>query len=263
MMELKRDANFSLVIDGMGRKLLQHASTMSICVYGRRVLESASASSPMGLSNASPEVSPGAHTSDHTFDSSLIIILSALLGSLLCSLGLSTLVRCSLHCRGRIALESSDEMAIPVAHMGPKSKVMEALPTLFYKTGSKPLGVDSDCPIYLADFVEGERVRVLPKCNHYFHVDCIDTWLVSNSSCSTCRHYLLDDMDSLRCLAKSQVKIENAFGTSKGSWRILRDMDIDLEKVPRAIVACCVLHKFLQLNEDVEIEVQLDKHPNS
>eukprot|EP01018_Ginkgo_biloba_P028854 Gb_14785 [translate_table: standard] len=199
MTELKTDVNFSLVIDGMGRKLSQHATTASVCVYGRRVLESASASSLMGSSNASPEVSPGAHTSDHTFDSSSIIILSALLGSLLCALALSALVRCSLRCRGQIALESSDELAIPVAHMGSKNKVMEALPALLYKTGSKPLGVDSDCPICLADFVEGEKVRVLPKCNHYFHVDCIDTWLVSNSSCPTCRHCLLDDVDKLRC----------------------------------------------------------------
>ena len=44
------------------------------------------------------------------------------------------------------------------------------------------------CPVCLADFADGEAVRVLPECLHYFHAECIDTWLgAGNTSCPMCR----------------------------------------------------------------------------
>uniref|UniRef100_A0A0E0MIC7 RING-type domain-containing protein n=1 Tax=Oryza punctata TaxID=4537 RepID=A0A0E0MIC7_ORYPU len=43
------------------------------------------------------------------------------------------------------------------------------------------------CPVCLSDFADGEAVRVLPECMHYFHVDCIGTWLRANTSCPLCR----------------------------------------------------------------------------
>ncbi|QHO06972.1 hypothetical protein HN873_047753 [Arachis hypogaea] len=46
------------------------------------------------------------------------------------------------------------------------------------------------CAICLADFSDGDKIRFLPKCNHRFHVACIDKWLLSHSSCPTCRNFL-------------------------------------------------------------------------
>ncbi|CAL0301335.1 unnamed protein product [Lupinus luteus] len=43
------------------------------------------------------------------------------------------------------------------------------------------------CVICLSEFQEGEMGRVLPKCNHVFHVDCIDMWLYSHTTCPHCR----------------------------------------------------------------------------
>ncbi|KAL4913272.1 hypothetical protein BDW62DRAFT_214366 [Aspergillus aurantiobrunneus] len=43
------------------------------------------------------------------------------------------------------------------------------------------------CPICTDDFVKGQDLRVLP-CNHQFHPDCIDPWLVNVSgTCPLCR----------------------------------------------------------------------------
>ncbi|XLS54772.1 hypothetical protein HN51_004527 [Arachis hypogaea] len=43
----------------------------------------------------------------------------------------------------------------------------------------------ASCAICLADFSDGDKIRFLPKCNHRFHVACIDKWLLSHSSCLT------------------------------------------------------------------------------
>ena len=43
------------------------------------------------------------------------------------------------------------------------------------------------CAVCLADFDDGEPVRVLPECLHYFHAECIGTWLRGSTSCPMCR----------------------------------------------------------------------------
>ncbi|PKU83348.1 RING-H2 finger protein ATL72-like [Dendrobium catenatum] len=58
----------------------------------------------------------------------------------------------------------------------------------------------TECPICLFEFTDGEKVRVLPSCNHSFHVQCIDMWLSSHSSCPICRHSLLDRSEVPTCI---------------------------------------------------------------
>ncbi|XP_057731640.1 RING-H2 finger protein ATL43 [Arachis stenosperma] len=45
-----------------------------------------------------------------------------------------------------------------------------------------------DCAICLAKFESSEVLRLLPKCKHAFHVECVDTWLDAHSTCPLCRH---------------------------------------------------------------------------
>ncbi|KAF7825947.1 RING-H2 finger protein ATL52-like [Senna tora] len=45
----------------------------------------------------------------------------------------------------------------------------------------------TDCSVCLSEFEESESLRLMPKCNHAFHIPCIDTWLKSHSSCPLCR----------------------------------------------------------------------------
>ncbi|XP_044495757.1 RING-H2 finger protein ATL3 [Mangifera indica] len=45
-----------------------------------------------------------------------------------------------------------------------------------------------ECAVCLSELVEGEKARLLPKCNHGFHVECIDMWFQSHSTCPLCRN---------------------------------------------------------------------------
>ncbi|GAV91889.1 LOW QUALITY PROTEIN: zf-RING_2 domain-containing protein, partial [Cephalotus follicularis] len=45
----------------------------------------------------------------------------------------------------------------------------------------------TDCSVCLSEFEEYESLRLLPECNHAFHLPCIDTWLKSHPSCPLCR----------------------------------------------------------------------------
>ncbi|GLJ09584.1 hypothetical protein SUGI_0112370 [Cryptomeria japonica] len=44
-----------------------------------------------------------------------------------------------------------------------------------------------ECAVCLREFEENEKGRVLPVCKHSFHVDCIDAWFQSYSTCPLCR----------------------------------------------------------------------------
>ncbi|XP_057432293.1 putative RING-H2 finger protein ATL50 [Lotus japonicus] len=50
-----------------------------------------------------------------------------------------------------------------------------------------------ECAVCLAEFQDGDSIRLLPKCHHVFHPDCIDSWLLSHMSCPVCRATLTSD----------------------------------------------------------------------
>ncbi|XP_064958491.1 RING-H2 finger protein ATL70-like [Musa acuminata AAA Group] len=47
----------------------------------------------------------------------------------------------------------------------------------------------SCCCICLYDFEDTDVLRLLPQCGHPFHLDCVDPWLRSHSSCPICRSF--------------------------------------------------------------------------
>ncbi|KAE8716531.1 RING-H2 finger protein ATL46 [Hibiscus syriacus] len=63
---------------------------------------------------------------------------------------------------------------------------IDALPVFLYKE-IMGLKEPSDCAVCLCEFLEEDKLRLLPLCSHAFHIDCIDTWLMSNSTCPLCR----------------------------------------------------------------------------
>lgn len=141
--------------------------------------------------------------SETNFDTNMVIILAALLCALICALGLNSVVRCALRCTRRFGTETPEQAAARLATTGVKKGTLRKIPIVVYGSGGNVLA--SECPICLGDFVDGEKVRVLPKCYHGFHVKCIDTWLASHSSCPNCRHSLLERPSTSRVADESSV----------------------------------------------------------
>ncbi|KAJ4973693.1 hypothetical protein NE237_006867 [Protea cynaroides] len=63
---------------------------------------------------------------------------------------------------------------------------IDALPVFLYE---ELMGLKEpfDCAVCLSEFSEQDKLRLLPMCSHAFHINCIDTWLLSNSTCPLCR----------------------------------------------------------------------------
>lgn len=69
------------------------------------------------------------------------------------------------------------------------------LPTFSYKSSTTDQEA-AECCICLSNFEDGHKVKVLPKCSHRFHSECVDKWLRNCSNCPLCRTPLVEDQDS-------------------------------------------------------------------
>ncbi|CAN1199316.1 RING-H2 finger protein ATL78 [Linum perenne] len=118
------------------------------------------------------------------------MVLSVLLCALICSLGLNSIVRCALRISQLPAASqlSGAATTAKLANTGIKKKALKTFPVVTFSAFSDGLDLDAECVICLSEFAGSDRVKILPKCNHGFHVECIDQWLGSHSSCPTCRH---------------------------------------------------------------------------
>ncbi|KGN62719.1 RING-H2 finger protein ATL11 [Cucumis sativus] len=79
------------------------------------------------------------------------------------------------------------------AARGLDAAVIATFPTFVY-SNVKDLKIGKgslECAICLSEFGDDDTLRLLPKCSHVFHSDCIDAWLVSHSTCPVCRASLV------------------------------------------------------------------------
>nr|XP_010925979.2 RING-H2 finger protein ATL32 [Elaeis guineensis] len=80
------------------------------------------------------------------------------------------------------------------ATAGLDRSAIRALPTFAYRratyqgsgNGGKQ-GTSAECAVCISVVEDGEEVKLLPNCKHVFHVQCIDMWLYSHSTCPLCR----------------------------------------------------------------------------
>ncbi|VAI81892.1 unnamed protein product [Triticum turgidum subsp. durum] len=146
--------------------------------------------SPSSLPPPHPEQQQTAQVM--AMDSDMVVILASLLCALVCVLGLGLVSRCVCGRRRSNSTSSS----VPLPPKGLKKKAIDALPTVsFTVAGASPQSSSSaaacssslECAICLAEFTDGESVRVLPRCGHNFHMTCVDAWLRTCATCPSCR----------------------------------------------------------------------------
>ncbi|MCE3215195.1 hypothetical protein HAX54_001226 [Datura stramonium] len=141
----------------------------------RFLLSTNSTSPPQAKSIAAEPPSPVSVEPDY------VVIIAALLCALICIIGLISLARCAWLRRAGGATEGQ-----PAVNKEVKKKVLQSLPKFSYDPSSSA-GSAAECAICLAEYTQGDEVKVLPQCGHGFHTHCIDTWLGSHSSCPFCR----------------------------------------------------------------------------
>lgn len=175
-----------LHFDYYSRKLLLHSSIHPLS------FTSPSPSFPLHDSSQSYGTGTGTH-GDTSFDTNVVMVLSVLLCALICSLGLNSIIRCAFKCSRLV--HSPDHhrrsSSSTTSSTGVQRKAVKSFTVVQFSSDLNLPGLDSECIICLSDFAAGDKLRLLPKCNHGFHVKCIDKWLSSHSSCPKCRQCLV------------------------------------------------------------------------
>ncbi|KAL5217687.1 hypothetical protein ABZP36_018371 [Zizania latifolia] len=87
----------------------------------------------------------------------------------------------------RLTVSARPQDMLPIASASAAGQWdVSALPVFLQVGGGGGVG-EVECAVCLAEVRDGERGRLLPRCGHRFHVECIDRWFRANSTCPLCR----------------------------------------------------------------------------
>ncbi|XP_071702501.1 E3 ubiquitin-protein ligase ATL6-like [Rutidosis leptorrhynchoides] len=81
------------------------------------------------------------------------------------------------------------------AQRGLDSTVIETFPTFVYSSvkGLKIGKGALECAVCLNEYEDEETLRLIPKCDHVFHPECIDAWFENHVTCPVCRANLVPE----------------------------------------------------------------------
>ncbi|XP_071715285.1 putative RING-H2 finger protein ATL12 [Rutidosis leptorrhynchoides] len=141
------------------------------------------------LIKAQPLSSPDSQDSVTNFQPSLAVVIGVL--AIMFSLTLLLLVyaKCCHRPSSLMLLDQEILGGLPgsVSRLsGIDKTVIESLPFFRFST-LKGWRNGLECSICLSKFEDVEILRLLPKCKHAFHIDCVDQWLEKHSGCPLCR----------------------------------------------------------------------------
>ncbi|KAL6491769.1 hypothetical protein OROGR_034134 [Orobanche gracilis] len=86
----------------------------------------------------------------------------------------------------RLRSDYQESTLVSASSHGLNPIVLKTLPVVVYDPNEFRDGLK--CAVCLCEVSKGEKTRLLPKCNHGFHLDCIDMWFQSHPTCHLCRN---------------------------------------------------------------------------
>lgn len=112
------------------------------------------------------------------------------------------------------ALQGQLQQLFHLHDAGVDQSFIDALPVFHYKA---IIGLKNpfDCAVCLCEFEPEDKLRLLPKCSHAFHMECIDTWLLSHSTCPLCRGSLLPDFSPNNSCSPIVLVLESGSDSSR------------------------------------------------
>ncbi|KAE8706314.1 putative Argonaute protein group [Hibiscus syriacus] len=122
---------------------------------------------------------------------------------------------CIIHCNESIDISTAASAVESPRREGLDKAVIESFPVFEYsrvkdlETGKEAM----ECVVCLREFEDDETVRLMPRCSHVFHHDCINAWLAFHVTCPVCRVKLSPDSGVLN----SNSNTESGAPTTEGN----------------------------------------------
>ncbi|XP_050227419.1 probable E3 ubiquitin-protein ligase RHA4A isoform X2 [Mercurialis annua] len=82
----------------------------------------------------------------------------------------------------------SNQIAPRLPSIGLKQEIKDKLPIVLCDEELRTR--ESQCCVCLGEFEIKEELVQIPNCKHVFHIECINHWLHSNTTCPLCRSFV-------------------------------------------------------------------------
>ncbi|XVF35451.1 hypothetical protein REPUB_Repub18cG0147200 [Reevesia pubescens] len=117
--------------------------------------------------------------------------------------------------------DPSPSQSRPILISGVDRRIIESIP-FFHFSALKGSKEGLECAVCIPKFEDSDVLRLLPMCKHAFHMNCIDQWLKTHSTCPLCR-YKFDSRD-LDCFTHSN----NSLRLSRNPSNLTQDPNLEL-----------------------------------
>ncbi|MCL7047715.1 hypothetical protein MKW94_025558 [Papaver nudicaule] len=82
-------------------------------------------------------------------------------------------------------LNGTSDSVPRVSESGLNKEFREMLPIVIFNESFSVR--DTQCSVCLADYLADDKLQQIPSCAHTFHMECIDHWLSTHTTCPLCR----------------------------------------------------------------------------
>ncbi|KAM7272938.1 hypothetical protein ACFE04_027602 [Oxalis oulophora] len=146
------------------------------------------------------------------FSPSMAILIVVLVAAMFFMAFFSVYIRYCSQSATTSAQATADGRNRRAAARGLNPEVISTFPTFPY-SDVKELKIGKgalECAVCLNEFEDDETLRLIPKCDHVFHPECIDEWLSLHTTCPVCRANLApEEADSVGELTRESESIDD------------------------------------------------------